>query len=177
MDNKNTKIFSLDAEVDGLYGHAFAIGVTVRQDSQEIASFQGRVPDEFVTNSWVKDHVLPALGDMEITHQTPEELEEDFWTFWQSQKQEVTVIAHCGSPVETGLFRRCVEKDLANRMFAGPYPCLHDVGTLLLFKGFDPSSVDGYLRSKNIEVPFCGATHHPMYDAVAAAIVWEDLNK
>ncbi len=167
------KIISCDAEVDGLYGPSFAIAATVRVDGVETARFEGRIPDSAVTDGWVQANVLPALAGMPITQSSSEELEESFWAFWQAQKEGATVMAHCGSPVESGLFRRCVERKLDERAFAGPYPCLHDVGTALLALGEDPSSVDGYNRKNGIAVPFAGVAHHPMYDATAAAAAWE----
>lgn len=168
-----SKIFSLDAEVDGLYGPSFAIAATVRENGAEIAKFEGRVPDSVVTDGWVKENVLPALGDMEVTHQSSKELEEAFWAFWKEHKDGSIVIAHCGSPVESGLFRRCVERDLESRQWDGPFPAIHDVATLLLALGEKPDSVDSYNESHGIVVPFNGVSHHPMYDSVAAAVAWE----
>ena len=167
------KIFSFDAEADGLYGRAFAIAATVRENGCETAIFEGRIPDSGVTNSWVRENVLPTLTGMAVTHSSSEELEETFWAFWMAQKENAVVIAHCGHPVESGLYRRCVERDLNTRAFQGPYPCLHDVGTLILALGEDPSSVDGYNKRHGIIVPFNGVPHHPRYDAIAAAVAWE----
>lgn len=169
----NNKLFSVDAEVDGLYGKSFAIAVTIRRNGQEIAKFEGRIPDSAISDSWVKDNVLPALANMPITHQTSEDLEEAFWTFWMQQKDDVTVIAHCGSPVESGLFRRCIERNLDERQWNGPYPAIHDVATILLALDEKPDSVDSYNKDHEIEVPFDGTTHHPMYDAASAAVCWE----
>lgn len=168
-------IFSVDAEVDGLYGRAFAIAVTVRIDGREVAKFEGRTPDSIVADSWVRENVLPAIASMAVTHDSSDALEEAFWSFWLAHREGVTVIAHCGTPVESGLFRRCVERDLDARKWQGPYPCLHDVGTLLMVAGDDPSSVDKYLAKHAITVTFAGAAHHPMYDALAAALAWERL--
>lgn len=167
------KIFSVDAEVDGLYGRVFAIAVTVREDGQAVARFEGRIPDSAVTDGWVKDNVLPALQDMTVTHSSSDELEEAFWAFWMAQKEGATVIAHCGSPVESGLFRRCVERKLDERQWNGPYPAIHDVATLLLVIGANQESVDSYNKENGISVPFSGVAHHPMYDAAAAAVAWE----
>mgnify|MGYP001580817956 CR=1 FL=1 len=176
------KIFSLDAEVDGLYGRAFAIAATVREDGREIAAFTGRIADEHVGDSWVQENVLPALVGMEVTHTSYDELEEAFWAFWLSTHVEgewgpgpdpqLAVIAHCGAPVESGLFARCVMRDEPSRKFKGPMP-LHEVGSLLLACGENPSSVDGYNKKNGLAVPFEGVAHHPMYDAAAAAVAWE----
>ena len=147
------KIFSVDAEVNGLYGRAFAIAATIRKDGREVASFTGRVDDQFVTDDWVRENVLPTLVGMEVTHTSPDDLEEAFWAFWLSTHvdgqwgpgpdPQLAVIAHCGAPVESGLFARCVLRDEGSRKFKGPMP-LHEVGSLLLALGEDPSSVDGY---------------------------------
>lgn len=177
-----SKIFSVDAEVDGLYGRAFAIAVTVREDGHEVASFAGRIGDEFVTDRWVQENVLPALSGMEVTHTSPDELEEAFWAFWEETfidgpygpgpDPQLAVVAHCGDPVESGLFARCVLRDELSRKFKGPLP-LHEVGSLLLALVEDPSSVDGYVERHGLTVPFAGVSHHPMYDAAVAASVWE----
>lgn len=169
------RLFSVDAETDGLYGFTFAIAVTVREDGKEVAKFEGRIPDHLVTDSWVRENVLPALSDWPVTHSSVEGLEEAFWCFWIDQKEGATVIAHCGSPVESGLFRRCVERDLGERQWQGPYPAIHDVATLLLAVGEDAASVDSYLNKNGISVPFSGRSHHPRYDAVVAAVSWEHL--
>ncbi len=168
------KILSIDAEVDGLYGKAFAIAFIIRDEGKEIYSWSGRAPDSSVTDEWVKAHVLPALADMPVTHSSSSELEEAFWEQWMLHKDGCTVIAHCGSPVESGLFRRCVERDLKNRQWDAPFP-LHDVCTLLLAAGENPVSVDEFIVKNGIEPQFNGVSHHPMYDAVVAAQAWELL--
>lgn len=166
------RIFSFDAEVDGLYGPAFAIAAVIREDGREVVRFVGRAPDSLVKDEWVRKNVLPALVGMAVTHISSVELEESFWAFWEAQKAGAVAIAHCGSPVESGLFRRCVERAPAERTFAGPFP-LHEVGTILFALGEDPTSVDAYLKKYALDVPFEGVTHHPLYDARAASVVWE----
>lgn len=118
---------------------------------------------------------------MPVTHLSSAALEEAFWSFWAGTfvsgeggpgpDPDLAVIAHIGSPVETGLFRRCVERDGA-RLFHGPYP-LHELGTLLLALGEPPHSVDAYVGKYSLAVPFRGAPHHPLYDDAAVAIAWE----
>lgn len=168
------KILSIDAEVDGLYGNAFAIAITVREDGEEIYSWSGRSPNRNVHDSWVRENVLPALVGMPVTHSSSVELEEAFWAEWMQHKDGCTVITHCGSPVESGLFRRCVERDLDNRQWVAPFP-LHELATLLLMKGEDPLSVDSFMKKRGIKPQFEGVAHHPMFDAVCAAQVWEEL--
>lgn len=169
------KIFSVDAETDGLYGPCFAIGVTIRDNEKEVSRFEGRCKSDVITNKWVIRNIIPALTNMPITYDTSEQLEESFWDFFYKNKDGSTVITHCGSPVESGLFRRCVERNLNLRTFSGPFPAIHDVATLLLINGFNPASVDEYNKLHNISVPFNGVTHHPLYDAIATAVCWESL--
>lgn len=177
------KLFSLDAETSGLYGDSLAIAVEVTKNGQVIAQFQARLADKPATaaakacgsekDKFVEEVILPAIMPISTVYQTVEELEEAFWQFFQDNKEDSLVIAHMGSPVESGLFRRCVERDLDERQWNGPYPGIHDVATLLQLLGEDASSVDAYVKKNGINVPFEGASHHPMYDAVAARVVWE----
>lgn len=168
------RIFSLDAETDGLYGPAFAVAAVVREDGRELARFVGRAPDSLVHDEWVRQNVLPALAGMDVTHSSSEELEEAFWAFWEAQKSGATCIAHVASPVESGLFRRCVERAPAERTFNGPFP-LDELATLLVAVGENPTSADEYVRKHGLSVQFEGATHHPLYDALVAAVVWEHV--
>lgn len=168
------KIFSLDAETDGLYGDSFAIGVTVREDGAEIAHFVGRCPHEGA-NQWVLKNVVPSLVGTSITHKSSKELEEAFWGFWMAHRDGAIVIAHCAYPVETGLFARCVERDLDARQWSGPFP-LNDVATLLYQLGEQVNSVDAYMAKHGLSLPD-GESHNPYYDAVVAALVWEHASE
>lgn len=167
------KIFSVDAETDGLYGKSFAIGAVVRQDQKEIARFQGRTQDP-PRNEWCLKEAWPVCQSIENIYFDSDELEAAFWFFWRQHCDGATAIAHFGSPVESGLFRRCVEINPEERLFQGPYP-LHEVGTALIAAGQDPESVDKFNRIHGLIVPFEGEPHHPLYDAMAAAVVWEAL--
>ena len=177
------KVFSFDVESNGLYGFAFAIAVTVRENGREVASFQGRIPDSFVTDEWVKQNILlpGALDDMPITHATSEELEEAFWMFWMLHRGDgrhpsIIPIAHCGHPVETGLFQRCVVRKLQERKFLPAFP-LHELETILLAVGEYPIGAEDYAHKHGIAIPFAGVEHHPMFDAVVTAVVWEHACK
>lgn len=193
------RIISIDAEVDGLYGASFAIGAVVREEGREIDRFYSRLANlAQVRDEYCRDKIVPVLAEpaMDIPdgpalahaweahragrdrphhHASSDALEEAFWAFWLQHRETATPIAHCAVPVETGLVRRCVERDLPARMWLGPYPAIHDVATALLLAGRDPSTVDGYLKAEGIPVPFSGSPHHPLYDAIAAALVWERL--
>lgn len=166
------KIFSVDAETNDLYGEVFAIGVTVRENGVEVARFTGRAPDTIVTSEWVRKYVFPSITNMPVSHGSSDDLLNDFWEFWLAHNDS-TVIAHCASPVETGLFRRCVEADIEGRQRKAPL-VIHEVGTALLLAGENPDSVDDF-NDKYADTSFAGTTHHPLYDAVAAAVCWEKI--
>lgn len=169
------KIFSIDAETDGLYGASFAIGVTIREDGVEVARFVVRCP--YVgTNEWVIKNVIPTLSEIPMTHESSVKLEEAFWAFWMTHREDAVVIAHMPHPVESGLFRRCVERDIPARQWNGPYPSVHDVATLLLILGEPADSVDAYVAKYELAVPD-GESHNPYYDAVVAALVWDHASK
>ena len=169
-----SKVFSLDCETDGLYGDAFAVGAVVINDGVVVAEFAARVDDVDVVNHWVAENVLPALASMPVTHRTAREMRSAFWGFWKAHKNGATVIAHMGIPVESQFFRQCVEDDTDARMWDGPFP-LHEVSTALMLAGENPTSVDEYNKKYGVAVPFSGVSHHPLYDAHAAAAAWNHL--
>jgi hypothetical protein len=160
-------IFSFDTETDGLYGPVWAIGAVVLNEEvgEEIARFEGQV--EYTgENQWVWDSVVPYVDLPKF--ESARALRDAFWAFWMSHREEGCVcIADFGSPVESGLFRACVEDDLEARQWSGPYP-LHEVGTMLLAAGIDPD-VDRIVLS--------GLTglkkHDPVADALASAVCWQ----
>lgn len=175
------KIFSADAETDGLYGRVWAIGAilvdpedprykyhpTSRIDLSH--SFVGQLDPSVVTDPWVIENVVPHV-DLP-RYDTREELLEGFWQFWlEFGRDEGTVaVADCGHPVESGLFRACVELDLKARCFQGPFP-LDELSTLLRARGLDPK-LD---RRELIGRPDLVA-HDPFADAIVAALCWAQV--
>ncbi len=169
------KIFSFDAETNGLWGKAFAIGALVYDENgTEIARFAGRLPDEAVTDEWVKKNVLPTLAAMPVTHADYLSLLADFAKFYMANKVDVDVLVHMGYIVETKLLR-----DMHDVGYIGdwdaPYPLL-DVAGNLEQVGEDPTSVDGYAKKHGLDVgEFEGGTHNPLYDSAVAAAVYRHL--
>ncbi|MDD4108601.1 MAG: hypothetical protein PHH93_07775 [Prolixibacteraceae bacterium] len=169
------KIFSFDAETNGLWGKAFAIGALVYDENgAEIARFVGRLPDTEVTDQWVKDNVLPQITDIPVTYQNYEQLLADFALFYKENKQDADIIVHMGVPVESKVLI-----DMHTLGFIGdwdgPYP-LHDVSGNLQAAGADPTSVDKFVAEYNLSVgKFEGGTHNPLYDSAAAAVVYRLL--
>jgi hypothetical protein len=166
------KLFSFDAETNGLWGQAFAIGALVYdEDGIEIARFVGRLPETEVTDEWVRENVLPKITDIPVTHQSYNGLLADFAAFYKANKDGADVVVHMGYIVEARILRDMHDKGLIGE-WDGPYP-LHDVAGYLAQAGEDPTSVDGYVRKHGLVIAgdFAGGTHNPLYDSEVAARV------
>jgi hypothetical protein len=160
-----TEIFSFDAETDGLYGPVWAIGAVVYDDADGVTdAFSGQLDPGVVTDSWVRDHIVPVVHLPRYDHR--DQLLDAFWAFWEKHRLYARCVADFGAPVEAGLFRACIERDLPGRQWSGPYP-MHELGTALLLAGVDPDvNRREYARAPHL-VP-----HDPVDDAVAAALCW-----
>ena len=171
------RLLSIDCESNGLYGEVFAVSLIVRENGTMIDEFSGRCPIEGPVDPWVQENFLPVLEDMPINYASGLHMRLAFWEFWMRYKDHGPIIAHMAAPVETSFFRRCIEdlpQEVGDRMWHGTFP-LHDVATVLLLAGEDPGSVDAYIAKNGITITISGSTHHPRYDAEAAALVWEHL--
>jgi len=167
------KIFSFDAETNGLWGKAFSIAAIVYDgEGNEIARFIGRCPIEGETNSWVSENVLPKMVDISESHSSYDELLKDFADFYKSNKSDADVIVHMGVPVESTLL-----KDAHSCGFIGdwdgPYPLI-DIAGNLQQAGEDPTSVDSYVTKYGLKVSEVN-THNPLYDSEVAAMVYIHL--
>ena len=210
----NKKIFSFDAETDGLWGNPFAIAAIVyelqaaktenvsRQLSGAETVARGgdpgyrpwirenvttpgkwvetkriilRLPDSFVTNTWVRENVIPALSGVEITNPTYESMLKDFASFYAENKEGADVICHMGHIVEAFLFREMHRLGFIGD-WGAPYP-LYDVSGNLQAAGEDPTSVDAYAANHGLRISEYGTTHNPLYDCEVAAKCYINLNK
>ena len=138
--------------------------VVLGGDGDVAERFYARCPIAGAIDPWVRDNVLPALGDAPDTHDSPRAMRDAFWTWLSAHKSGALVVADCGWPVEAGLLSACVADDPA-RAFAGPYP-LHEVASLLFAAGLDPLATHGdeVLPGRSDE------KHHPVYDAHVSAL-------
>lgn len=169
MKKKFSNVFSVDAETDGLYGAVWAVGATLYdEEGREIDRFGGMVdPSKLVLrDEWVKENVLPHVN-LE-TYDSHRSLRDAFWAFWVKNRDGATAIADVGSPVESGLFRACVEDDPSERIWSGPYP-LHEVATALLCAGVDPD-IDR-IEYSGVD-PSAVRKHNPVDDAIVSAQCW-----
>lgn len=169
------KIFSFDAETNGLWGQAFAIGALVYDETgAEIERFVDRCPIEGPVNEWVEDNVLPQIADIPETHKDYASLLVAFAEFYLANKIDAEIIVHMGVPVESNLLSDMHSQGLIGD-FDGPYP-LVDIAGNLLQVGENPTSADAYIEKYALEVgKFEGGTHNPLYDSAVAAQVYMHL--
>lgn len=171
---KSKKVLSFDAETNGLWGQAFAVGALVYDENGgEIARFVGRLPNSEVTDEWVRTNVLPKLEGVPVTHEGYEALLADFAKFYLVSKKDADVIVHMGVPVESKLLIDMHTLGLIGD-WDGPFPLL-DVAGELAQAGEDPTSCDKYVAKWELAVPDFGTTHNPLYDSVVAAEVHRHL--
>lgn len=170
--SENKKILSIDAETNGLYGDAFAIGAILmdKETGKEEKRLLARCPIEVCVDKFVKDNVLPELEDVRFTNINYECMLRDFVTFFMVNKGDADVIVHMGCPVEARLFIDAVNMELMGP-FDGPYPLVDIAACPQIW-----DSVDGYNKKNGIEVPDCnGGTHNPLYDCYAAALAYRHV--
>lgn len=162
------KIFSFDAETNGLWGKAFAIGAVVRTE-KGLIEWIGRCPIEDEVNPWVKNNVLPEMENISVNYISYEEMLEDFMAFYKRHKEGADIIVHMGLPVESRLFIDAHNMGIIGDWDA-PYPLIDictfpEIGT----------SVDTYNEKHKVEIPYVGSTHNPLYDSYAALAAYENI--
>jgi len=171
------KVFSFDAETNGLWENAFAISAAVYEDGKLVADFTAYLGPEGVTDGWVRDNVLPKLEGLAKTHNSYDQMLADFAEFYKANKADADIITHMGVPVEAKVLIDMHQKSMIGD-WDGPYPMI-DVAGALKAKGFNPTSVDSYNKEFNLMEGRSEAeglaTHHPLYDSVAAAICYIHL--
>lgn len=161
------KIFSVDAETDGLYGDVWAIGAYAVDDNEDRHMFAGQLDPDVVTDPWVRQNIVPIVNRRRF--ETREDLLNAFWNFWINRGGGAIAVADYGAPVESGLFRACVDLDQQARQWQGPYP-LHELATALLMAGVDPD-VDRREFSERPDL----IKHDPLDDAIASGICFQKV--
>ena len=163
------KIFSFDAETNGLWGQAFSIAAVLQNEDGKTIEFLGRCPIQENINPWVAENVLPQMEDVPENYSSYKELLKAFTAFYMDNKDGADIIVHMGLPVEAKLFIDAHNMGIIGDWDA-PYPLIDicafpEVGT----------SVDSYNRDNGIEVPFMGSTHNPLYDSYAALAAYKNI--
>ena len=157
------KYFSFDAETDGLYGEAFAIAAAVVDESGAVLdSFCEKCEAPGITDAWTKENCLPYLADIPSC-ESRAALREHFWAFYMRYRENCVIVADVPCPVEARLLRDCVEENLEERKFQGPYPLI-DTASVLFACGVDPDINRMDYSGMN------GKRHHPLDDAVASIL-------
>ena len=172
MEDKTMYLF-IDAETDGLYGEFISIAM-VATDSigNELAySYMGvSNPEKHIKDQWVRENVLPILGEYE-EYEDEHSLLEAFWSFWRAHASDAYVITDVMHPVESRLFTSCVMHDVKERSFQGPFPIL-DLSSMLYAIGLDPLMPRKSLYP-NSDVE--GELHNALYDARLMAAIWKKI--
>lgn len=171
------RVFSFDAETDGLYGRPFAIGAAVYEGLTLVDSFTGYLGPEEIHSPWVRENVLPSLANVPATHGAYVSMLRSFSQFYLNHHEDTAIIAHIPIPVEAGVIID-MRKHLLIAEFESPFPVL-DVATILFVRGEDPLSVDDYVMDHQLlegrpELEGIGP-HNPLYDAIAAALAYQHL--
>jgi hypothetical protein len=171
---KKIKIFSIDAETNGLYGQAFSIAAVVTDDSREIARYTGRCPINGQIDDFVAKEILPNMKDIPENVKDYNDLLEDFWKFYSKHKKGAEIIAHVPCPVESKILRDMVEKDLTNRIGEGPFPLI-DTSSILRSRKENPTDLEAYVKKHKLKISFEGKVHNPLYDAIVAETIYRHL--
>lgn len=177
------KIFSFDAETNGLWGQAFAIGALVYDESgAETERFVGCLSEEVVTDEWwhsceegeSETRLQKVVRAIPVTHADYDSLLADFAKFYLAYKADADIVVHMGYIVEAKVLRDMRDRGLIGD-WDGPNP-LFDVSGNLQQVGEDPTSVEKYVRKHGLSVgAFEGGTHNPLYDSMVAAVVYRHL--
>ena len=166
------KIFSFDAETNGLWGQTFAIAAVVKSEAGTI-SFIGTCPIEGQVNQWVAENVLPVMENIpeEYEYASYKELLKAFVSFYKKYKEDADIIVHMGLPVEARLFI-----DAHNMGILGDWEAPFPLIDISAYPEIN-ISVDTYNKKNGIENPYIGSPHNPLYDSWAALVAYEHYHK
>lgn len=156
-----------DVESISLHGEAFSVGYVVVGDMGERLG-EGVFhcdPDlaegRDANRDWVRENV-PELDMSRGYCARPVDVCFAFWDAWQRWRERGAMLwADCAWPVEARFLARCVDTDLAENEWRGPYP-LHEIATLAFACGHDPMATAERLPD---ELP----AHNPLNDARQSA--------
>ncbi len=168
--SSSTKILSFDIESNGLHGQAFAVaGVVIDAKGQTTDSFVARIKIDDNVDEWVKDNVMPVIGDIGISHGNYQAMCDAFWRwFVAAQAKSDYVVISNGYPVEYRFMADCQDNDLDKRYWEHPFPILELPSLLIGNQRISEAS-----RLKLITTATSGrqlVRHHPMDDAIATAL-------
>lgn len=170
IKEENIKYLFVDAETDGLYGKFVSIAMVVADHAgNELEHIYIGLsnPEKHIKENWVRENVLPILGEYE-EYEDEHSLLEAAWSFWRAYAPNSYIIADVMHPVESRLFTLCVEQDVEHRVFQGPFPML-DLASMLYTVGINPLEA----REKMVQPLDEGKQHSALYDARMAMAIWK----
>ncbi|MGN1168292.1 MAG: hypothetical protein ACI4S2_17900 [Lachnospiraceae bacterium] len=171
------KLFFIDAETDGLNGPfiTVAIVITDLQCNELRREYFGVKKENLtITNEWVKENVVPILGDYREL-ESENDLLEETWRIWCDYKEEAYAIGDVISPVEARLFQRCVANDLEKRAMEAPFPFL-DISSMLYVKGYNPvESCENLLQEFGEDTIPEGTVHNALFDVEAMIKIYKKI--
>ncbi len=148
----------LDVESVGLHGEGFAAALTIIDGNKNIleSAYFGCPIDTALgreeDRTWVKEVIVPYLP--ESNYKNPREVRNSFWEYYmdwkakaKNQDQAFTLWADCGFPVDTRFISDCMNEDISNRRWDGPYP-LQEIATIRVALGLDPTPSYGLSESE-----------------------------
>ena len=169
------KVFSFDAETDGLWGSPIAIAATVTSpEGVEVAQWSGRViffEGGRNLNPWVQENVLPHIIDLK-EYRTAYEMLQEFSKFYLANKNDSVIIAHCPVPVEANVLRFMHDNGFIGD-WDGPFPLMGIEG-LLDAAGENPTEATAYMLKHGLPLPE-GSAHNPLYDCRVATAMYRHL--
>lgn len=162
-----------DVESVGLHGEGFAVGwVVIDTRGKEITAMMHACASIKCNGSesghaWVKENV----PNFEVNCENPSQVRNYFWHEWMLWKNKgAQLFADCAWPVEARFLIQCVEENMIQREWEGPYP-LHDIASYTMPLGNDPLATHERLPS---ELPI----HNPLCDArQSARILFESFHR
>lgn len=169
------RLFFVDAETDGLYGTVISFAVIVTDNSgNEMERFYYGIEKSKlqVQDEWVKENVIPKLGDYQECS-SQKELYEKFWQVWEPYCERAYAIADVAYPVECQLFRNAVLLKENERKWKAPFPLL-DLSVMLYAKGIDPlierMEFAEYNKDENNQ-------HNALFDVEMSIRIYQKLQK
>ena len=167
---KGKNLFFIDAETDGLYGPPISVGVIVTDHfcrGIERAYYGIDKEKLEVHDPWVRENVLPILGNYENV-KDENELLEKVWELWDKYRDKAYAVADVAFPVEMGIFQKAVKAAPDDRKFNGPYPFI-DISGILLARGIDPLTERKSLINMNSK----DKQHNALFDVEMSVEIWK----
>ncbi len=154
-----------------MHGQAFAIGAVVIDGHRKTHDeFTARCPIKGDVDSWVKDNVLPAIANMQQSHDSYIAMREAFWEWYlKARAASDYVLVNNGYPVEYRFLIDCQEADIDERYWQHPFPLI-ELTSMLVALNLANEKVKAELLAKAAKGQNF-RTHNPLDDAKLSALI------